>query len=135
MLAVSLHAPDDAERARLLPLAKRYAISDILAAADRFQARNRRTVNIQYCLLKGVNDSVGHARRLAELLRGRCMHVNLLRYSPTGPGPSGAAYEASDEQTQARFLAELGARGVVAHLRRTRGPDIEAACGQLRSAV
>ncbi len=134
MLAVSLHAPDDEQRARLLPLARRYPIADILAAADRFQARNRRTVNIQYCLLKGVNDSPEHARRLAELLRGRCMHVNILRYSPTGPGLSGAAYEPSDQAAEAQFLAELGARGVVAHLRRTRGPDIDAACGQLRSA-
>ena len=76
----------------------------------------------------------GTGSRLAELLCGRCMHVNLLRYSPTGPGRSGAAYEPSDQAAEARFLAELAARGVVAHLRRTRGPDIEAACGQLRSA-
>jgi 23S rRNA (adenine2503-C2)-methyltransferase len=134
MLAVSLHASDDEQRARLLPLAKRYAIADILAAADRFQARNRRTVNIQYCLLKGVNDSAEHARRLAKLLHGRCMHVNILRYSPTGPCRSGATYEPSDQAAEARFLAELSAGGVVAHPRRTRGPDIEAACGQLRSA-
>jgi 23S rRNA (adenine2503-C2)-methyltransferase len=131
-LAVSLHAPDDEQRARLLPLAKRYPIADILAAAGRFQARNRRTVTIQYCLLKGVNDSPAHARRLAKLLRGRRMYVNLLRYSPTGPGSSGEAYEPCDDAAQGRFLAELAAHGVVAHARRQRGADIEAACGQLR---
>lgn len=134
MLAISLHAPDDEERAKLLPLAKRYPIADILAAADRFQARNRRTVNIQYCLLKGVNDSPEHARRLADLLRDRRMHVNVLRYSPTGPGASGAAYAPSDPAVERRFLEELSAQGVVAHPRRPRGIDIGAACGQLRSA-
>lgn len=131
-LAVSLHAPDDEERARLLPLANRYPIAAILAAADRFQTRNRRTVTIQYCLLKGVNDSPEHARRLAELLRGRRMHVNLLRYNSTGPALSGAAYEPSDGAAQERFLAELAAHGVLAHARRPRGADIDAACGQLR---
>ncbi|MBI5240268.1 MAG: 23S rRNA (adenine(2503)-C(2))-methyltransferase RlmN [Elusimicrobia bacterium] len=127
-LAVSLHAPDDETRARLLPPARRYPLLDILAAAGRFQARNRRTVTVQYCLLKGVNDSPEHARRLAALLRGRQMHVNLLRYSSTG-----APYEASDDAAQERFLAELAARGVVAHARRQRGADIDAACGQLRA--
>ena len=135
MLAISLHAPDDEERAKLLPLAKRYPIADILAAADRFQARNRRTINIQYCLLKGVNDSPEHARRLAELVRGRRMHVNILRYSPTGPGASGAVYAPSDPAVERLFLAELSAQGVVAHPRRQRGTDIGAACGQLRSAT
>ena len=134
MLAVSLHAPDDEERARLLPLAKRYPIADILAAAGRFHARDRRAVNIQYCLLKGINDSPEHARRLADLLRDRRMHVNILRYSPTGPGLSGTTYAPSDQVAEARFLAELGAQGLVAHPRRPRGTDIGAACGQLRSA-
>jgi 23S rRNA (adenine2503-C2)-methyltransferase len=127
-LAVSLHAPDDETRGRLMPLAGRYPIADILAAADRFQARNRRTVTVQYLLLKGINDSPEHARRLAELLRGRQMHVNLLRYSLTG-----APYEASDDAARERFLAELAAHGTVAHARRQRGADIDAACGQLRA--
>ena len=133
-LAVSLHAPDDAARARLLPMGSRFAIADILAAADRFQARRGRPVIIQYCLLKGVNDSPGHARALAAVLGARRMHVNLLQYSPTGPGRRGAAYEPSDDRAAEGFLAELRARGVNAHPRRPRGSDINAACGQLRSA-
>jgi 23S rRNA (adenine2503-C2)-methyltransferase len=132
MLAVSLHAPDDDERAKLLPPGKRYPIKEILAAASRFHARDRRSVNVQYCLLNGVNDSPDHARRLGELLRGRGMHVNILRYSPNGPGLSGAAYAPASEEAEARFLAELAARGIVAHARRQRGADIAAACGQLR---
>jgi 23S rRNA (adenine2503-C2)-methyltransferase len=134
-LAVSLHAPDDATRAELLPVGKRFPIADILAAADRFQASRGRPVTIQYCLLKGVNDSLTQARLLADLLRQRRMHVNLLRYNPTGLSLRGRSYERSDDNAAEAFAAELRARGVVAHFRRSRGRDIDAACGQLRRRV
>ena len=131
-LAISLHAPDDATRADLLPMGRRFDVRDVLAAADRYQASSGRITTIQYCLLAGVNDSPAQARDLARLLSGRGMHVNLLRYNPTGLSLRGRAYEPSSmEQTEA-FLAELRAHGAVAHLRRARGPDIDAACGQLR---
>ncbi len=131
-LAVSLHAPDDETRARLLPAGRRFAIAEILAAADRFQARRGRPVTIQYCLLRGVNDSVAQAGQLAALLGTRRMHVNLLRYNPTGVSLRGVAYAPPDDDAIAAFLAELRARNVVTHLRQSRGPDIDAACGQLR---
>ncbi len=131
-LAISLHAPDDATRADLLPMGKRFDVNDVLAAADRYQAAIGRITTIQYCLLDGVNDSLAQARDLARLLDGRRMHVNLLRYNPTGLSLRGRTYAPSSlEQTEA-FLGELRAQGVVAHLRRARGPDIDAACGQLR---
>ena len=131
-LAVSLHAPDDATRTQLLPTGKGYRIADILAAADRFQAARGRPVTIQYCLLAGVNDAPGQARLLATVLNGRRMHVNLLRYNPTGLSLQGRAYQPTSDEAAEVFLAELRARGVVAHFRRSRGPDIDAACGQLR---
>ena len=131
-LAVSLHAPDDATRARLLPMGKRFPIADILTAADRFQASRGRPVTIQYCLLAGVNDSPEHARLLAELLGTRRMHVNLLRYNPTGLSLRGVDYAPSSDATAEAFAAVLRERRVVAHFRRSRGPDIDAACGQLR---
>ena len=131
-LAVSLHAPDDATRARLLPMGKRFPIADILAAADRFQASRGRPVTIQYCLLAGVNDSIEHARLLAELLGARRMHINLLRYNPTGLSLRGVAYEPSSDETAEAFAAVLRSRKLVAHFRRSRGKDIDAACGQLR---
>ena len=134
-LAVSLHAPDDATRAQLLPMGKRFAIADILAAADRFQASRGRPVTIQYCLLKGVNDSPDHARTLAKTLGARRMHVNLLRYNPTGLSLRGLTYERSSDETADAFAAELRTRGVVAHFRRPRGRDIDAACGQLRERM
>ena len=132
-LAVSLHAPDDLTRARLLPMGKRFPIAEILAAADRFQAGRGRPVTVQYCLLAGVNDSTDHARLLAELLGSRRMHVNLLRYNPTGLSLRGIEYHASSDDTSEAFANVLRARKVVAHFRRSRGPDIDAACGQLHA--
>ncbi len=134
-LAVSLHAPDDATRAQLLPMGKRFAIADILAAADRFQASRGRPVTIQYCLLRGINDSPDHARTLAAVLGTRRMHVNLLRYNPTGLSLRGHSYEPSDDDTAEAFAAILREHKLVAHFRRSRGPDIDAACGQLRRRI
>ncbi|HEY4989281.1 MAG TPA: radical SAM protein, partial [Opitutaceae bacterium] len=131
-LAVSLHAPDDETRARLLPVGRRFKVEDILAAADRYQARTARPVTIQYCLLQGVNDSAAQARLLAGLVGTRRMHVNLLRYNPTGLSLRGVAYEPSSEESSLAFLGILRGQGVVAHFRRPRGRDIDAACGQLR---
>jgi 23S rRNA (adenine2503-C2)-methyltransferase len=129
---VSLHAPDDATRAQLLPMGRRFPIADILAAADRFQASRGRPVTIQYCLLSGVNDTPEHARLLAAVLGSRRMHVNLLRYNPTGLSLRGITYAASSDETAEAFAGVLRSHKVVAHFRRSRGPDIDAACGQLR---
>lgn len=131
-LALSLHAPDDATRADLLPAGRRFEVQEVLAAADRYQESSGRITTIQYCLLAGVNDSLAQARDLARLLQGRRMHVNLLRYNPTGLSLRGRAYAPSSLEQTEDFLAELRAHGAVAHLRRARGPDIDAACGQLR---
>jgi len=131
-LAVSLHAPDDPTRARLLPAGRRFGVREILAAADLYQSSVGRPVSIQYCLLAGVNDSIGQADQLAALLEGRRMHVNLLHYNPTGPGIRGEAYAPSSDGATVAFLARLRLHGIVAHVRRPRGPDIDAACGQLR---
>lgn len=131
-LALSLHAPDDATRAKLIPAGKRFGIEEILAAADRFQASTGHPLSIQYCLLKGVNDSPEQARQLATWLAGRRMHVNLLHYNPTGLGLRGVSYEPADRETADAFVDVLRKHGVVAHFRRPRGRDIDAACGQLR---
>lgn len=83
-------------------------------------------------MLAGVNDSPEHAHQLAELLAARRMHVNLLRYNPTGLSLQGIAYQRSSDETAEAFAEALRARHVVAHFRRSRGSDIDAACGQLR---
>lgn len=131
-LAVSLHAPDDATRSRFVPVARRFPIAEILAAAARFQAVRGRPVSIQYCLFEELNDSPDHAHALARLLAPFRMHVNLLRYNPTGFSFSGEVYRPSPDATAESFAGVLQSHGIVTHFRRSRGAEIEAACGQLR---
>ena len=131
-LALSLHAPDDATRARLVPANRRWKVQDILGAAQRFQERTGRPVNIEYCLLAGVNDGDEQARLLAGLLRGWRVHVNLIPYNAIGAGLSGITYQRPAAERIERFTALLRGDGVVTHVRQARGNDVAAACGQLR---
>lgn len=134
-LAVSLHAPNDATRAAIVPTGKRFGVEEILDAAARYQQSSGRVVNIEYCLLDGVNDSDDQARLLAARLAGRGMHVNLIPYNWIGPGLSGRVYQRPADERMERFVEILTAGGVVAHFRRPRGEDIEGACGQLRERI
>lgn len=131
-LALSLHAPDDATRSRLVPANRRYRVAEIVDAARRFQQRTGRIVTIEYCLLAGVNDADEQAHQLSDLLEGFRAHVNLIPYNPIGSGLSGVIYRRPSPDSVTRFLRILQDRGVVAHCRRTRGDDVNAACGQLR---
>ncbi len=131
-LALSLHAPDDETRRRIVPTGKRYGVEEILAAARSYQARTDRIVTIEYCLLAGINDADEQAELLARRLEGFRAHVNLIPYNATGPGLSGVVYVRPSAARVARFLEILRERGVVAHARDTRGDDVAAACGQLR---
>lgn len=132
LLALSLHAPDDDTRAAIVPTGRKFRVRDILAAADDYQTRTGRIVNIEYCLLSGVNDSDAQAHLLADLLANRRMHVNLIPYNAIGPGLSGRHYQQPPPQRMQQFARILGQHNVVAHFRQTRGQDIDGACGQLR---
>ena len=127
-LAVSLHAPTDALRRELVPLAERWPLADVLAAADRYASATGRRVSYEYVLLRGVNDRLDHARGLARLLRGRLAHVNLI---PFNPAP-GLPYQPPDPNAVDAFRRELVLHGVDATVRRSRGGAIQAGCGQLR---
>jgi 23S rRNA (adenine2503-C2)-methyltransferase len=132
-LALSLHAPDDETRAKIIPANRRYKVADVMAAARHFHERTGRIVTIEYTLLAGVNDSADHADALATLLDGFRAHVNLIPYNPIGtPGLSGVVYLRPSPATVRAFLDSLRARNVVSHIRATRGDDVSAACGQLR---
>lgn len=131
-LALSLHAPDDATRSRIVPANRRFPVAQIMAAARRFADRSGRVVTIEYCLLSGVNDSDEQARMLAALLGGFRPHVNVIPYNEIGPALSGAVYGRPSVERIDGFVATLRDAGVVAHLRQTRGDDVAAACGQLR---
>jgi 23S rRNA (adenine2503-C2)-methyltransferase len=134
-LALSLHAPDDATRGKLVPANRRYPVAEIIAAARRFYDRTGRVVTIEYCLLAGVNDSDDHAVALAALLDGFRAHVNVIPYNHIGVGITGMRYERPDSARVIRFLTVLRDHGAVAHARETRGDDVSAACGQLRQAA
>ena len=135
-LALSLHAPDDATRAMIVPSNRRYPIAQILASARRYQQQTGRIVNIEYCLLSGINDSDEHARALAELLRDFRAHVNLIPFNSIGSaGISGRVYVRPAPSRVAAFLQRLRDSGIVSHVRVTRGEDVSGACGQLRAAA
>jgi 23S rRNA (adenine2503-C2)-methyltransferase len=128
-LALSLHAPNDGLRSRIMPVNDRYPLAEVLAACDRYRARRRRRVFVEYVMLDGVNDLPEHARELAELLDPRIYKVNLIPYNPTG------AYDGSSPERIERFREILAAgHGITATVRLTRGRDIDAACGQLAAA-
>ena len=134
-LAVSLHAPDDETRSRIVPANRRYPVAEVVAAARRFHDRTGRIPTIEYCLLAGVNDSDAQATALAGVLGGLRAHVNLIPYNPAGPGLSGAVYRRPAAERVKRFLCLLRDAKVVAHVRQTRGDDVNAACGQLRETA
>jgi 23S rRNA (adenine2503-C2)-methyltransferase len=106
-----------------------------MKAARAFSDQTGRIVTIEYCLLAGVNDSDEQAGMLADLLEGFRAHVNLIPCNSIGPGLSGQVYLRPSAARMQRFLELLRNRRVVAHLRRTRGDDVDAACGQLRARV
>jgi len=131
-LAVSLHAPDDALRDRLVPLNKKYPIAELLDACRRYVDREaRRRVTFEYVMLKGVNDSDGHARALAGLLRDVPAKVNLIPFNPF----AGAGFERSPQPVIDRFRDILLDAGLMTITRRPRGEEIDAACGQLAGRI
>jgi 23S rRNA (adenine2503-C2)-methyltransferase len=130
-LAVSLHAPDDDLRATLVPLNRRYPINSVLDAAREYAAIKGRRVTFEYACIAGVNDLPEQAEMLAGRLTGLRggAHVNLIPLNPTGA----FAGQAPDRARINRFAARLAAAGVTVTVRRNRGVDIDAACGQLRA--
>ena len=130
-LALSLHAPTDVERSRLMPVNDRYPLEDVLAECRRYVELRGRKVFVEYVLLEGVNDSVENAAALAKILDPKLFKVNLIPYNPTGNLLNGAGLEGSNRDTIARFKAVLDRARLPATVRLTRGRDIAAACGQL----
>ncbi len=131
-LAVSLHAPDDELRDRLVPINRLHPIAELLDACWEYAAaRSNRHITFEYVMLDGVNDSLRQADALARLLRGRPAKVNLIPFNPF----PGGDFRRSPAAVIDRFRDRLRERGVVATVRRPRGEDIDAACGQLAGQV
>ena len=126
-LAISLHAPTDTLRGELVPLNKKYGVADIIEACKRFPLSKRSRITFEYVLLAGVNDRPEDARKLAKLLSDVKSKVNLI---PLNPAP-GIPFERPSDTAVDQFAQILADRGLVVSVRKSRGRDIRAACGQL----
>ena len=127
-LAISLHAPNEPLRRQLIPWAEHFALEDILDAARYYFDRTGREITLEYILLSGVNDRPEHARELARLCKTLRANVNLIRYNEV----AGLPYQRPKSEDVVTFQSILRNNGVNVHVRKSRGRDIDAACGQLR---
>ena len=128
-LTVSLHSTTDEERARTMPIARKWSISQIIAACENYFAKTGRRYIFEYSLIEGENCDKRHAEQLIELLKGKPCHVNLIRLNEVKE----RTLKATDEKSAYRFLGLLEKGGLSATLRRQIGADIGGACGQLRA--
>ena len=126
-LAISLHAPSDLQRGELVPVNKKYGVADIIDACKRFPLKKRSRITFEYVLLSGINDSPQDARRLARLVAGVKSKVNLI---PLNAAP-GIPFERPSDDVVDRFARIVSEHGVTVSVRKSRGRDIRAACGQL----
>lgn len=128
-LSVSLHAPNDEMRSKVMPINRKYPISELIKACKEYTDKTSRRISFEYAMIKDVNDSDKCAYELADLLKGMLCHVNLI--------PANEIYESDHRRSTAqrleRFIKILNSRGINATVRRTLGSDIDASCGQLRS--
>lgn len=130
-LAVSLHAPNDRLRSQIVPTNEKTGLAEILAAADYFFEKTGRQVTYEYVLLGGLNDGETHARELAALLKGRQAHVNVIPFNDV----EGLPYRRPTPESLLAFTTTLQARGISVKVRKRKGSQIDAACGQLRRSV
>ncbi len=126
-LVLSLHAPNQHIRKKIIPYARKYPIEDVLAAMRRFSQASRRDITYEYTLMAGINDAPEHAKELASLLQGQQCSVNLIPYNPV----PGLHLKRPEKESIELFRSILASSGVVATWRYTKGKDIAAACGQL----
>ena len=127
-LSISLHAPNDAMRIPMMPIAASYPLKSLMAAAKRYVDVTHRRITYEYAMIDEVNDKAEHAEELAALLRGHLAHVNLIPINPIGSG----GVRRSRPETINAFAEILQERGIEVTIRREMGSDISAACGQLR---
>ena len=127
-LSVSLHAPNDEKRSALMPVNRKYGISELMSACDYYTAKTNRRISYEYTLISGVNDSISDALELASLLKSKLAHVNLIPVNEV----KGKDQRASNTKRVKDFAEVLTSKGINATVRRTLGSDINASCGQIR---
>lgn len=127
-LAISLHGATDEVRTKIMPVNRKYPLAELASACEYYQSKKGRMITLEYILIKGVNDGIDQVKPLSELAHRLNAKVNLIPYNNV----EGLPWERPDEAAQDRFADALNSRGVTATLRREKGHDIDAACGQLR---
>lgn len=130
-LTISLHASNDEDRKKIMPIARKYSINEVLKACDYYFAHNNRRIYFEYTLVKGVNDSEKHIMELKNLLKSKVCHVNVIVLNEVAER---SVKGVSRKQAQ-KFVDKLNSVGISATLRRTLGQDIDGACGQLRKRL
>lgn len=128
-LAISLHAPNDEIRNKIMPISKRYKMDELMAAVKQYEKEAGRRVTFEYILIKDVNDTIECAAELTKLIRGTLAYVNLIPYNPVMENE----FERSEDKQVRAFFSYLHKHGVNATIRKEFGNDIDAACGQLRA--
>jgi 23S rRNA (adenine2503-C2)-methyltransferase len=126
-LAVSLHAPSDQQRQKLVPLTRKYGVAEIIEACRAFPLKKRSRITFEYVLLAGVNDRTEDVKALGTLLRGMKAKVNVIPLNEA----AGIAFRRPSDTAIDRFARGLAAQGLTVSVRKSRGRDIRAACGQL----
>lgn len=127
-LSVSLHAPDNETRSKIMPVNKRYPLEELIPACRKYYEKTGRRISFEYAMIRGMNDTKEHGDQLIRLLRGLPCHVNLIPLNHVDESP----LQPSLRQTVQAFQKQLEDSGITATVRRTLGSDIDASCGQLR---
>ena len=130
-LSISLHAPNDTEREKIMPVNKRYSIDKLIEACKIYTETTKRRITFEYALIDGVNDTVECAQQLSSLLKGMLCHVNLIPVNSV----SNTGFKKSSKERIFKFKDMLDKRGIETTVRRELGADIDAACGQLRRSL
>lgn len=129
-LAVSLHSAEDAVRSELMPVNRKYPVSEVIKACDAYANETRRRITYEYALIRGQNDHEAEAQKLAKALRGKLCHVNLIPINPVAE----RGFKATGDAAAKKFAEVLKRAGIETTIRRELGSDINAACGQLRKS-
>mgnify|MGYP000058375639 CR=1 FL=1 len=129
VLAISLHAPNDALRSQMMPINKTYNLAQLMAACRSYEQLTKKRISFEYALIKGVNDQPEHVKELKELLKGLDCHLNII---PVNPVIENTGYVKPDYKHIQAFVAQLTRAGLNASIREEKGADIDGACGQLR---
>lgn len=129
-LSISLHSPFNEQRSQMMPISRKYSVEELIIACKKYIENTGRRITFEYAMISGVNDTADHAKELCRLVKGMLCHINLIPVNKI----QNNRYDRSNRESIERFEQIISSKGISVTVRRELGPDIEAACGQLRRA-